>query len=124
MVASSPARKNITRRTREEMVPRSPFPNNAPAIQRRPKAIITMLMKSSTAGIYNPNGEPVKIAGSMSEMAIFCQLRVFTKRYGHAQVRLAATDSSAAAECRPYLRSALGIDPIRHSDASGVHSPV
>jgi hypothetical protein len=35
MVASSPARKNITRRTREEMVPRSPFPNNAPAILKK-----------------------------------------------------------------------------------------
>jgi hypothetical protein len=48
------------------MVPRSPFPNNAPAIQRRPKATMTMLMKSSTVGIYNPNGERVKIAASMS----------------------------------------------------------
>jgi hypothetical protein len=76
MVASSPARKNITRRTREEMVPRSPFPNNAPAIQRRPKATMTMLMKSSTVGIYNPNGERVKIAGSMSAMAMFRQLTV------------------------------------------------
>jgi hypothetical protein len=54
MVASSPARKNITRRTREEMVPRSPFPNNAPAIQRRPKATMTMLMKSSTVRYLQP----------------------------------------------------------------------
>ena len=68
MVASSPARKNITRRTREEMVPRSPLPNNAPAIQRRPKATITMLMSRSKLGIYNPNGERVKIAGSMSSI--------------------------------------------------------
>ena len=74
MVASSPARKNITRRTREEMVPRSPFPNNAPAIQRRQKATMTMLMKSSTVGIYNSNGERVKIAGSMSAIGMLQQL--------------------------------------------------
>ena len=36
---------------------------------------MTMLMKSSTVGIYNPNGEWVKIAGSMSVMAMFQQLR-------------------------------------------------
>jgi hypothetical protein len=73
MVTSSPARKNITRRTREEMVPRSPLPNNAPAIQRRPKATMTTLMSTSTVDIYNPNGERVKIAGPMSEMAIYRQ---------------------------------------------------
>jgi len=75
MVTSSPARKNITRRTREEMVPRSPLPNNAPAIQRRPKAAMTTLMSTSTVDIYNPNGERVKIAGPMSEMRILRQLR-------------------------------------------------
>jgi hypothetical protein len=52
VVTSSPARKNITRRTREEMVPRSPLPNNAPAVQRRPRATMKMLMSSSTVGIY------------------------------------------------------------------------
>jgi hypothetical protein len=76
MVASSPARKDITRRTREEMVPRSPFPNNAPAIQRRPKATMTTLMSGSTVGTYTQKGKRVKIAGSMSEIAILQQLRV------------------------------------------------
>jgi hypothetical protein len=79
MVVSSPARKNITRRTREEMVPRSPLPNNAPAIQRRPKATMTMLMSSSTVGIYNPNGERIKIAGSMSDIKILRQLKALVR---------------------------------------------
>ena len=56
LVTSSPARKNITRRTREEMVPRSPLPNNAPPMQRRPKPIMTMLMSESTVGIYTQRG--------------------------------------------------------------------
>ena len=63
MVTSSPAKKAITRRTREEMVPRSPLPNSAPTIRRRPKAIMTMLMSISTVGIYSATGEQVNIAG-------------------------------------------------------------
>ena len=41
---------------------------------------MTMLMKSSTVGIYNPNGERVKIAGSMSAMGIFRQLSFYAVR--------------------------------------------
>jgi hypothetical protein len=56
------------------MVPRSPLPNSAPAIQRMPKATMTMLMNVSTVGIYTPNGEQVNIAGSMSEIGMLRQL--------------------------------------------------
>ena len=63
MVTSSPAMKAITRRTREEMVPRSPLPNSAPAIRRRPKTTIAMLMRVSTVVIYTVSGKQVKIPG-------------------------------------------------------------
>jgi hypothetical protein len=56
MIASNPARKSITRRTREEKVPRSPLPNNAPAMHRTPNAIETILTIRATVGIYAQMG--------------------------------------------------------------------
>jgi hypothetical protein len=73
MVTSSPAMKAITRRTRDEMVPRSPLPNSAPAMRRRPKATMTILMSVSTVDIYTANEKRVNIAGSVSVMGMLRQ---------------------------------------------------
>ena len=77
MVTSNPARKNATRRTREEIVPRSPLPNSAPAMQRMPRATMTMLMSISTVGIYTAMGSRSTWRRAMSVIEMFRQLLGF-----------------------------------------------